>query len=76
MPRPELVPVESTAVEEVGYDDGERELYVRYRGTSDGVYVYAGVSPQEYRDLLAAESIGGYVNREIKPKHAYRQLDD
>ena len=76
MPRPELIPVESTAVEAVGYDAAERELYVRFRGTSDGVYVYADVSLQEYQDLLEADSIGGYVNREIKPRHAYRLEDD
>lgn len=76
MPRPDLIPVESTAVEAVGYDATERELYVRFKGTSDGTYVYAEVSPQEYDDLLEADSIGGYVNREIKPRHPYRPLDD
>jgi len=60
----------------VGYDAAERELYVRFKGTSDGTYVYADVSPSEYRGLLEADSIGGYVNKEIKPRHAYRQLDD
>ena len=75
MPRPQLIPVESTAVEAVGYDEERRELYVRFRG-SDGTYVYAGVSPEKYRALGEADSIGGYVNREIKPHHSYRQLDD
>ena len=75
MPGPELLPVESTAVEAVGYDGERRELHVRFKGTSDGTYVYADVSPQEYRGLLEADSIGGYVNREIKPRHPYRQLD-
>ena len=73
---PELVPVESRAVQQVGYDAAERELYVRFKGTSDGTYVYADVSPQEYDDLLEADSIGGYVNREVKPRHACRLLDD
>ena len=76
MPRPELHPVESTAVAAVGYDEARQELYVRFKGTSDGTYVYAGVSPSEYRGLLEADSIGGYVNTEIKPRHTYRQLDD
>jgi hypothetical protein len=75
MPVPDLVAVDSSAVEAVGYDAGERELYVRYRGKSGGTYVYGRVTPREYRDLLAADSIGGYVNKEIKPRHPYRQLD-
>ena len=75
MPRPELHPVESTAVAAVGYDAAERELYVRFKGTSDGTYVYADVSPEEYADLLAADSIGGYVNTQIKSRHDYRELD-
>lgn len=76
MARPELVPVDSSAVEAVGYDADERELYVCFRGSSGGTYVYADVSHDEYRTLLDAESIGGYVNKEIKPRHPYRQLDE
>ena len=76
MPRPELHPVDSTAVAAVGYDAAGRELYVRFHGTKHGTYVYADVSPQEYADLIAAESIGGYVNTHIKPRHDYREAAD
>ncbi len=74
MARPELIPVESEAVEAVGYDAEERELHVRFRG--GGTYAYAAVTSKEYEDLLEAESLGGYVNREIKPRHTYRQVED
>ncbi len=74
MPRPTLEPVESEAVEAVGYDAAAGELHVRFRGTP-GTYVYEGVTPEEYGDLRAAASLGGHLNKEIKPRHPYRHLD-
>lgn len=72
MPQPPLVPVESSAVEAVGYAAAERELYVRFVGGD--LYAYADVSEDEYRALLNAESKGTFVNREIKPHHGYRRV--
>lgn len=74
MARPDLIPVDSEAIESLGYDAAEQELYVRFRG-SDGTYVYSGVTADEYGALQQAESLGAHVNREIKPRHPYRLLD-
>lgn len=66
------VPVDSTAVRSIGYQAGERTLDVEYR---DGdVYRYFEVAPEEVAALLAAESVGGFVNRVIKPGRRYRKL--
>lgn len=59
------LPVESSAVESVGYDPRTRTLEVEY--ASGGVYRYVGVPLRAYELLLRAESIGGYVNRRVKP---------
>ena len=72
MTLPDLVPVESRAVEAVGYDGARRELYIRYTGGA--VYAYADIGEDVHRALLAAESIGAFVNREIKPTYRYRRL--
>jgi lysyl-tRNA synthetase class 2 len=60
-----LEPVESYALEAVGYDRAAQELYVRFPGGS--TYVYHQVPEMVYRLLLAADSKGGYLNRMIKP---------
>ncbi len=66
----EMLPVESDAIEEVGFDAGE--LYVTFR--DGGSYVYWIVPEGVFHDLLRADSIGGFVNREIKPYYNCREI--
>ena len=68
-----LRPVESSSVEAVGYDPATAKLYIRFRG-SGRAYVYADVPPAVYKALMAADSIGRFVNTEIKGAYAYRAL--
>lgn len=60
-------PVESSSVVSVGYDEAEQVLEVEFAG--GGVYQYLEVAPWQYDQLLAADSIGRYVNGYIKPNH-------
>jgi hypothetical protein len=71
-PLPELVPVESSSIDRVGYDAEARELVVRFH--SGRTYVYRGVPEHKHAGLLAAMSKGAYVNREIKPHYDCRVL--
>ena len=68
-----MVPVESTSIKFVGYDEDARELYIRFlnRGRT---YVYFDVPPDAYAALLDAPSKGRYLNFEIKPYHRYRRV--
>ena len=66
-------PVESTAVASLGYDASSSTLEVEF--TSGSVYRYFDVPEAEYRRLLAAESIGEYLNRQIRPKYRYTQVE-
>jgi hypothetical protein len=68
-----MVPVESTSIELVGYDEEARELYVQFR-LRGRTYVYFDVPPSVYAALLEAPSKGRYVNFEIKPYHEYRRV--
>ena len=65
----EMVPVDSSAVEAVGFELGD--LYVKYR--DGGLYVYLAVPEWLHRDLVNADSIGGFLNREIKPHYECRE---
>ena len=60
----ERQPVKSTNVESIGYDPEEKVLEVKFK--SGAIYQYAGVQPEMYADLLAAESVGRFVSQVIR----------
>ncbi len=66
--------VRSEAVASVGYDPATNELDIEY--ISGDVYRYAMVPPSVHRDLLAAKSIGAFVNRFVKPHYPGREVFD
>ena len=66
----EMVPVDSDAIEKVGFGDGE--LYIEF---PDGdTYVYSVVPESVFDALLVADSKGAFLNREIRPFYDYRKL--
>ena len=67
---PKMSQIHSTSVAAVGYDEGRHELSVKF---IDGdTYVYAMVPPSVHRELLAAESVGRFVNARVKPIYPVR----
>lgn len=64
--------VSSSSVTTVGYDDRSRTLEVEY--VSGDVYRYFDVPQPTYAGLLAARSIGAYVNTEIKPRFEFAEV--
>jgi KTSC domain len=67
---PEWIEVDSSAIDAVAYEDGE--LFVAWKGS--GTYVYSIVPEHKFEEMMHADSIGGYVNREIKPYYDHRKL--
>lgn len=65
-------PVRSSNVEAVGYDVERQVLVVRYRGGAS--YEYDGVSADERAEGLAADSVGGWLARRIKPSKDCRRI--
>jgi hypothetical protein len=57
--------VNSSSIRTVGYDGSTRALELEY--VNGSVYQYFDVPQPTYAGLLAAPSIGNYVNTEIKP---------
>jgi hypothetical protein len=63
-------PVNSSSVRTVGWTDGTLEIeYI-----SGDVYQYYEVPQPTFAALLAAESIGAYVNEHIKPYFEFREI--
>ncbi|MCA9464397.1 MAG: KTSC domain-containing protein [Nitrospira sp.] len=61
---PEMIYVDSSNIEAIGYDDDTQELHVQF--LSGGLYVYHGVPRGIFNELMSASSKGSFLNREIK----------
>ena len=65
-------PVTSASIKSVGYSVDTRTLELEY--VSGSVYQYFDVPQPTYAGLLAAPSIGNYVNTEIKPYFEFAEV--
>ena len=61
---PEMIFVDSSNVEAIGFDDITRELHVQF--VSGGYYVYHDVPREIFDRLLDSPSKGSFLNREVK----------
>jgi hypothetical protein len=60
------------ALSSVAYDEKTQTLEVEFR--NGGIYEYLDVSGEEVTRLFRAESLGRYLNREIKPRFQVRKV--
>jgi len=70
---PEMIPVDSSLIESVGYEEESRKLYVKLH--SGPSYVYEEVGPEMYQELLAAPSVGRFFLNEIKGVYPAKKLE-
>lgn len=61
---PEMIYVDSSNVETIGYDDDVQELHIQF--VSGGRYIYHNVPRQIFDELMNAPSKGSFLNRQIK----------
>jgi hypothetical protein len=61
---PEMIYVDSSNVEAIGYDDNTQELHVQF--LSGGYYIYHNVPRAIFDELMYAPSKGSFLNREVK----------
>lgn len=64
--------VTSSNVDEVAYDPENKLLYVRF--TNKSIYSYDGVSQEVFDGLLTAESVGKYLNANVKPAFTHKKI--
>lgn len=73
MSTPNMIPVESSNVESLGYDEDSETVYVRYlKGT---LYIYKGVPKWEFENLRNAPSVGSYLHRNYKNVYPYERVE-
>ncbi len=60
----EMVYVDSSNIEAIGYDSVAQDLHVRF--LNGGYYIYHNVPETIFDQLMAAPSKGSFLNREVK----------
>lgn len=70
---PEMIPVSSSNIESIGYDEQNEQVYVRFLNGS--LYVYKGVPLHEYENLRDAPSLGSYLHRNYKNVYPYERIE-
>lgn len=73
MEYPEMHQVSSSNVAELGYDEDNQIVYVRFLNGS--LYKYNNVPLMEYEALDNAPSIGSYLNRNYKNVYPYERIE-
>jgi KTSC domain len=66
--------VESTTLGSAGHDAQSAVLELQFR--NGAVYQYFLVPQRVYRDLLCADSKGGYFNQNIRGRYPYQRVQD
>ena len=68
----EIIPVTSSNVESIGYDEGSSTLQVKFKnGTT---YQYFDVPENIFIELRDADSVGGYLAARIKGTYRYSKV--
>jgi hypothetical protein len=68
------VRVRSSAVAQVGYNPIEKTLEVAFRGGK--VYRYFDVPETTYYQMLLSDSIGRFINTQIKTSFDFREVEN
>lgn len=61
-----LVPVESSQIDRIGYDENSQTLAVQFKHGARAIYHYPEVSPEAHRAFMGAESKGVFFRDHIK----------
>ena len=64
--------VESSNVEQIGYDKDASELHVIFHGSTT-IYVYLGIPEHVFEEFLSAPSKGSYLHRMIKNVYQFEK---
>ena len=68
-----MIPVSSSNIESIGYEEANEQVFVRFLDGS--VYVYKGVPGQEFESLRDAPSLGSYLHRNYKNIYPYERVE-
>ena len=73
MSLPDMLPVSSSNIESIGYDNDNEIVYIRFLNGS--LYIYKGVPLHEFENLRDAPSLGSYLHRNYKNVYPYERIE-
>ncbi|MCB2356421.1 KTSC domain-containing protein [Clostridium estertheticum] len=68
-----MIPVSSSNIDSVGYDEEDQTVHVRF--TNNSLYIYKGVPELEFDGLVNAPSVGSYLHRNYKNVYPYSRIE-
>lgn len=69
---PDMIPVQSSNVQSVGYDESTQTVFVQF--LTGSIYIYKGVQKPEFEALKTAPSVGSYLHRNFKRVYPYERI--
>ena len=70
-----FVPADNDAGQTFTVETDIGDLYVEFLGSAGRIYRYEKVRVEQHKELIEAESVGGYLNAEIKPSHVCERIE-
>ena len=70
---PEMIFVDSSSVEAIGYDSTTRELHVLFAKSGE-TYVYYEVEEWVFEDFKIADSKGLFLNTNVKGRYNFGKI--
>lgn len=68
-----MLPVSSSNIDSIGYNEESQEVYVRFLNNT--LYVYKGIPVHVFEDFRDAPSQGVYLNANIKNVYPYDRIE-
>ena len=68
----EMIPVTSSNVQAIGYEESTETLRVEFNNGS--IYEYKNVPGVVFNELTQAGSVGAYLNRNIRYNYPYEKI--
>ena len=68
----EMIPVVSSNVESIGYNEGTQILRIKF--LNGAIYEYKNVPLMEFEQLKNASSVGSYLSRNIARNYSYEKV--
>ena len=69
---PEMIFVTSSNIESIGYESSLREIHVRF--LNGRTYVYHDAEEYVFIEFQNADSLGRYLNQNIKPNYRCTEI--
>ena len=69
----EMIPISSSNIESIGYDETNGIVHVKFLNGS--LYVYKDVPLHEFENLRDSPSLGSYLHRNYKNVYPYEKLE-